>query len=62
MELEYLYHPDYGIIKEYQLFEVELTDGRLDPEQTAATLVTGNARGDALATAKSLVQIPLPFM
>lgn len=62
MDLEYLYHPDYGIIKEYQLFEVELIDGRTESGRTAATLATGNAQGNALATTASLVQIPLPFL
>lgn len=62
MELECLYHPDYGVIKDYQLFDWELSDGRCQSAETAASLAAGNAPGDALATTASVVQIPLPFM
>ena len=60
MELEYVYHPDHGVIKEYQLFEVELTDGRPDSGQFAAALVEGNARGDALAPPKTWFKYHCP--
>jgi hypothetical protein len=52
MSLELIYHPKYGTIKEFLLFE-ELPD-----EQQAV----GTATGRAIHRSERLVQIPLPFL
>jgi len=52
MSLELIYHPKYGIIKEFLLFE-ELPDER----QTV-----GTAAGRTIHRAERLVQVSLPFL
>jgi len=52
MVLELIYHPKYGIVKEFLLFE-ELSD---------ESETIGNATGRTIHRAERLVQIPLPFL
>ncbi len=52
MELELIYHPKYGTVKEFLLFE-ELPD---EPE------TAGAATGRTVHRTERLVQIPLPFL
>ena len=60
MEWELLYHPQYGILKEAQLFQDEPPDGSTESESSpVATTATG---GVPLALAVPLVQLPLPFL
>ena len=58
MELEFVYHPDYGILTEYELFGKEQSLGRDEP----AALVDGKTQGQALGSPERMGQIPLPFM
>lgn len=61
MELELIYHPDYGIIKAYELGEEPIVE-RDETTQRAARLAEGNASGNALARTPGMGQIPLPFL
>jgi hypothetical protein len=58
MELEFVYHPDYGIVTEYQLFGEEQPLGRNEP----AGLAEGKTQGPALGSTERMGQIPLPFL
>jgi len=60
MEWELLYHPQYGILKEADLFQDDPPDGRAEPD--LSPVATKKAGGDALALAVPLVQLPLPFL
>ena len=60
MEWELRYHPQYGILKEAELFQDEPPDGPAESE--LSSVVTRAAGGDALALAVPLVQLPLPFL
>ena len=55
MSLELIYHPKYGIIKEYQLFEEILQEPQYDRPDMAR--VSG-----IQSQSQQLVQIPLPFL
>ena len=61
MELELIYHPRYGIIKEYELGEEPPLERDESPERSAR-LAEGNASGNAVARAAGMGQIPLPFL
>jgi hypothetical protein len=60
MDWELLYHPEYGIVKEAQLFQDEPPHGRTESEPSA--VAAEDAHGDSLATSVALVQLPLPFL
>jgi hypothetical protein len=60
MDLELVYHPDYGILKEEQLFDDGVSDGRT--ESNSSAVATEDACGDAVAYSLGLVQLPLPFL
>jgi len=55
MSLELIYHPEYGIIKEYLLFQ------EIPHEQQYDRPDTGRVSG-IQSRSKQLVQIPLPFL
>ena len=60
MEWELLYHPEYGILKEAQLFEEEPPHERTASEFSG--LATADDGGEPVARPIALVQLPLPFM
>jgi hypothetical protein len=60
MEWELRYHPQYGILKQAELFQDAPPDGPTEFE--LSSVVTGAAGGDPLALAVPLVQLPLPFV
>ena len=62
MELELVYHPDYGIVKEYELFGEEQPLERLESRKEPAGLVEGKTQGNALGPTERMGQIPLPFL
>jgi hypothetical protein len=62
MALEFIYHPKYGIVKDYGLFEPEHPLDGLEPTRESARVATGNAQGNALASTSRMGQIPLPFL
>ena len=62
MELELIRHPRYGTIKAYDLFGMEQTVEPEPSRKRSPGLAEGNAPGDALASARRLVQVPLPFL
>ena len=59
MELELIYHPRYGIIRDYW---DTLCYEQPRAEQQAPRMATENATGDALARPKRMVQLSLPFL
>jgi len=52
MSLELVYHPEYGILKEFSLFEELPNERRTD----------GTLAGNAVLRTKRLVQVSLPFL
>ena len=62
MELELIYHPHYGIIKDYELFGEELTLEGFESTRQSARLVEKNAQGNALAPTERMGQVLLPFL
>jgi hypothetical protein len=59
MEWELLYHPEYGILKEAELFEEEPYERTTSQ---CSGLATADDGGDPMARPIALVQLPLPFM
>ena len=62
MELELIYHPLYGIIKDYELFGEEMTLEGLESQKASARLAEGYAQGNALAPTERMGQVSLPFL
>ena len=62
MELELIEHPAYGTIKEFELYEVESPHERRGCQRRSSGMAEGNAQGDALAPARRMGQLPLPFL
>jgi hypothetical protein len=64
MERELISHPDYGIIKDYGLLEFDLEPDleRAPCQPRSSPMAEADARGDAVAPAPRMGQIPLPYM
>jgi hypothetical protein len=60
MDWELLYHPQYGILKEAQLFEEDPPHERTASE--CSGLATADDGGNPVARPIALVQLPLPFL
>jgi hypothetical protein len=62
MQLESIYHPDYGTIKDYGLFGTEVPLEQSASRGQSAGLVEGKNQGDALGHAERMGQVLLPFL
>jgi hypothetical protein len=60
MDWELLYHPEYGILKQAQLFQEDPSHERTASE--CSGLAAADVGGDPLAHPIALVQLPLPFL